>query len=184
VPRANRDVWTEGEVQVAISDLSDADVMRLRQAARVLEKVCRLKADDLLNEAIVRVLDMIRTIPRSKGFMAVMYGVMRSIASSDGKRHDNSKVDGVDDEKLNSFEGAEELQDDALYNEDLRRNVLALFEGDTVGQMICEGWFFDGMTDKELCDLTELNETKLASAKMAVFRRLRKSEVGALLRNE
>lgn len=182
MPQAVRAVWTEGEVQVAIRELSDDDYMRLLQAGRALEKVCRLKADDLLNEALVRVLDMTRKIPRSESFLAVVYGAMRSIASSDRKRHDNSQVDAVDDEALNRFESKEARPDEAIFRDDVRKKVMAVFDGDVVAQAICEGWFFDGMTDKELGELTGLDEKKLASAKKAVFRDLRKSKVGAHLK--
>ncbi len=156
--------------------------MRLLQAGKALEKVCRLKADDLLHEAIKRVLTMTRTIPRTESFMAVLYGAMRSIASGDKKRHDNSQVDSVENDALNSFESAEVRQDDVLLREEVRKLVMAVFEGDELSEMICEGWFFEQMTDKELCELTELNEKKLGSAKKAIFRELRKSKVGAHLK--
>jgi len=183
VPQAVvRAVWTEGEVQVAIRELSDADYMRLLQAGKALEKVCRLDADDLLHEAIKRVLERTRTIPRAENFLVVLYGAMKSIASSDGKRHDNSQVDSVDDDALNSFEGKEARPDDVLFQDDVRKMVMSVFEGDDVAQAICEGWFFEGMTDKELSDLTELDDKKLASAKKAIFRALRKSKVGAHLK--
>lgn len=182
MPQDARAVWTEGEVQVAISELSEDEYLRLRQAAKGLEKVCRLEADDLLNEALVRVLDMARKIPRSESFLAVLYGAMRSIASADRKRHDNSLVDSVDGEALDRFESKELHPDDALYRNDVRKAVLSAFEGDLVAQSICEGWLFDGMTDGELGELTGLDTTKLASAKKAVFRTLRKSNVGAHLK--
>jgi len=182
VPQAVRAVWTEGEVQVAIRELSDDDYMHLLQAAKGLEKVCRLTADDLLNEALVRVLDMTRKIPRTESFLTVLYGVMRSIASSDGKRHDNSQVDAVDDEDLNRFESKEAHPDETIFLEDVRKKVMAVFEGDDVAQAICEGWFFEDMTDKDLGELSGLDPKKLASAKKAVFRDLRKSKVGAHLK--
>ena len=182
MPQAVRAVWTEGEVQVAIRELSDDDYMRLLQAGKVLEKVCRLKADDLLNEALVRVLDMTRKIPRKESFLTVLYGAMRSIASNDRKRHDNSHVDAVDDEDLNRFESKEAHPDDTIFLDEVRKKVMAVFEGDVVAQAICEGWFFEGMTDKELGELACLDPKKLASAKKAVFRDLRKSMIGAHLK--
>lgn len=182
MPQAVRDVWTEGEVQVAIRELSDEDYMRLLQAGKGLEKVCRLKSDDLLNEALVRVLDMTRKIPRKESFLTVLYGAMRSIASSDRKRHDNSQVDAVDDEDLNRFESKEAYPDDTIFLDNVRTKVMAVFEGDVVAQAICEGWFFEDMTDKELSELTGLDPKKLASAKKAVFRGLRQSKVGAHLK--
>jgi RNA polymerase sporulation-specific sigma factor len=174
-------VWTEGEVQVAIRDLSEADYIRLRQAGKALEKVCRLSAEDLLHEAITRVLDGTRKIPRTEKFLAVLYGAMKSIASSDGKRHDNSRVDTGNEETLNSAESIAPSPDDGLLRSDARKIVMAEFEGDGIAQAICEGWFFEEMTDKELCELTGLDAKKLESKKKAIFRALRKSKVGGQL---
>jgi hypothetical protein len=44
--------------------------------------------------------------------------------------------------------------------------------------MICEGYFFEQMTDKELEELTNLDAKKLASKKRAITRALAKSRVG------
>jgi RNA polymerase sporulation-specific sigma factor len=181
VAQAGRDVLTEGEVQVAIRDLSEADLVRLRQAGKALEKVCRLSADDLLHEALTRVLDGTRQVPRTEKFLAVLYMAMKSIASSDGKRHDNSRVDEVEDEELNKMEDSMSSPDAGLVRNDARKIVMALFEGDEIAQTICEGWLFEDMTDKELGDLTGLDAKKVASAKKAIFRALRKSKVGAQL---
>lgn len=107
---------------------------------------------------------------------------MRSIASSDRKRHDNARVDSGNDEALYSIGDTRPTPEDELIRKNLRAAVLALFEGDAVAHAICEGWFFDQMTDKELGELTDLDPTTLASRKRAITRKLIKSDVGAHLR--
>jgi hypothetical protein len=182
VAQAVRAVWTEGEVQLAIHELSEADLHRLQQTARVLGRGCRLAPEELLSEAIGRLLDGARKVPRSERFIVVLMGVMRSVASNDRKLHDNARVDSGNDEALNSVGDSEPTPEDDLARKNLRESVLALFEGDEVAQTICEGWFFEQMTDKELGELTDLDPTKLASKKRAITRKLIRSGVGAHLR--
>ncbi|KAF0098946.1 MAG: Uncharacterized protein FD144_4021 [Rhodospirillaceae bacterium] len=180
--QAARAVWMEGEVQVAIRELSDADILGLQQTARALVRGCRLAPDELLSEAIGRLLEGARKVPRTEKFLVVLRGVMRSVVSNDRKLHDNSRVDSGDDEKLSNVQAVAASPEDELASKRLRESVLTLFDGDEVTQAICEGWFFEQMTEKELCELTGLGATELASKKRAITRKLGKSGVGAHLR--
>jgi hypothetical protein len=74
VAQAVRAVWTEGEVQLAISALTDADLLGLQQTARALGRVCRLAPDELLSEAVGRLLDGARKVPRSERLIVVLRG--------------------------------------------------------------------------------------------------------------
>lgn len=67
--RAVRAVWTEGEVQLAIRELSDADLLRLQQTAQMLGRGCHLAPEELLREAIGRFLEGARKVPRSNSFI-------------------------------------------------------------------------------------------------------------------
>lgn len=179
---AIRAVWSEGEVRAGIDDLSEADVLRLRRAARALAHVCRLNADEILGEAVARALEGARKIPRSEKLMAVLWGAMRSIASNDRKLHDNARVDAAEPDELEGIADTAPSPEETLLREEVRRHVLAVCEGDDVGQAICEGWIFEGMTEKELSELTGLDLTKVASKKRAITRALENSDVGALLK--
>jgi DNA-directed RNA polymerase specialized sigma24 family protein len=180
--QADRAVWSEGEVQLAIRELSDADVLGLKQTARALAHGCHLAPEELLSEAIGLLLEGIRTVPRSAKFLVVLRGAMRSLAFNDRKRHDNSRVDAGDDEKLIGVKDASLSPENELASKKLREAVLALFAGDDLLQTICEGWFFEQMTEKEICDLTELDMTTLGSRKRAITRKLARSSVGAHLK--
>jgi len=182
VAQAVRAIWSEGEVQLAIGELTDADVHRLQQTARALRRGSRLAPEELLSEAIGRLLEGARKIRRSEKFMAVLMGAMRSIASNDRKLHDNARVDLVDDEALNSIGDPAPTPEDVVARKSLRESVLALFEGDETAQVICEGWFFEQMSEKELCELTGLDAKRLASKKRAIQRELIRSDVGGHLR--
>ncbi len=180
--QAIRAYWSEGEVQVAVRELSDADLLRLQMIAKAYTKGCRLQSDELLSEAIARLLDGARRIPRTEKFTPVLIGVMRSIASNDKKLHDNARVDSGDDEVLDGTEDCGPTPEDIIIRQDIRKSVMALFEGDEVAQIICEGHFFEQMTEKDLCNLTGLDETRLASKKRAIWRELRRSDLGAHLK--
>lgn len=179
---AVRAVRTEGEVQLAISALTDADLHGLLQTARALGRVRHLAPEELLSEAIGKFLDGARKVPRSEKFIVVLRGAMRSLASNDRKRHDNTRVDSGDDEALNSIGSSAPTPEDEVARKHLRESVLVLFEGDAVAQMICEGYFFEQMTDKELCELTNLDAKELATKKRAITRALAKSRVGEHLK--
>lgn len=180
--QAARTVWTAGEVQVAIRELSDADILGLQQTARALVRGGGLAPDELLSEAIGRLLEGVRKVPRTEKFLVVLRGVMRSVVSNHRKLHDNSRVDSGDDEKLGSVQDVAASPEDELASKRLRASVLALFSGDQVAQAVCEGWFFEQMTEKELCELTGLGATELNSKKRAITRKLGRSDVGAHLR--
>jgi hypothetical protein len=175
-------VWTEGEVQSAIRELTDADLLGLQQTARALSRVCRLAPEELLSEAIGRFLDGARKVPRSERFLVVLRGAMRSLAWNDRKLHDNARVDSGDDEVLNNVGDPEPTPEEILAKKDLRADVLALFEGDAVAQAICEGYFFEDMSEKDLCDLTGLSPKELATKKRAITRALGRSKVGEHLK--
>lgn len=180
--RAVQAVLSEGEVQLAISELTDAEALSLQMTARSLARVCSLAPEDLMSEAIGRVMEGTRTVPRMVKLVVALRGVMRSLAWNDRKLHDNAKVDSGDDEVLNNVPDAALSPEDELVKKDLRKGVLELFEGDAHAQAICEGHFFEDMSEKELCELTGLNATKLVSKKRAITRALAKSNVGAHLK--
>jgi hypothetical protein len=182
VVQAVRAFWSEGEVQVAIRELSDADYLRLGMAGKAFSKGCRLESGELLNEAVAKLLEGARKMPRTEKLVPVLIGAMKSIASNDRKLHDNALVDSSDEEVVDETRPPEPTPEDIVLKQDLRKYVMSLFEGDEMAQIICEGHFFEQMTEKDLCNLTGLDETKLASKKRAIWRELKRSDVGAHLK--
>jgi hypothetical protein len=182
VAQAVRAVWSEGEVQLAISELSDVDLHRLQQTARALARGSRLAPEELLNEAVWKLLDGVRKVPRTQRFVPVLLGAMRSLAWNNRKLHDNARVDSGDDEALNSIGDAAPTPEDLLARKNMRQSVLALFQEDEIAQAICEGWFFEQMAEKELCELTGIDLKMLGTKKQEIKRALIRSDVGAHLK--
>jgi len=182
VAQAVRAVWSEGEVHLAIRELSDTDVHRLLLIARGLIRGVGLDPKELLGEAITKLLDGSRKVPRSEKLMPVLVNAMRGIVWNERKLHDNARVDSGNDEALNSVANEQPTPEELLRRKNLRAAVLEDFAGDDVAQAICEGWFFEDMSEKDLCDLTGLDATRLASKKRAITRKLIRSGVGAHLR--
>ena len=180
--QAVRAVWSEGEVQLAIRELSEADLHRLQQTARSLARGSRLAPGELLNEAVWKLLEGVRKVPRSEKFVPVLMGAMRSVAWNNRKLHDNARVDSGDDEALNNIGDAAPTPEEVLVKKNVRQSVLDLFEGDEIAQAICEGWFFEQMTEKELCELASIDLKKLGAKKQEIKRALIRSDVGAHLK--
>ena len=83
----HRQVATKDEIAAALRCLSDADLRRLERIARI--RVIGLHAvdwQDLLNEAIVRLLDGSRRWPREVPLVVFLRETMRSIASEYWRR--------------------------------------------------------------------------------------------------
>ena len=82
-----REVATKDEIAAALRCLSDADLRRLERIARI--RVIGLHAvdwQDLLNEAIVRLLEGSRRWPRDVPLIVFLRETMRSIASEYWRR--------------------------------------------------------------------------------------------------
>ena len=82
-----RELATKDEIAAALRSLSDADLRRVERIARI--RVTGLHAvdwRDLLNEAIVRLLDGSRNWPRDVPLVVFLRETMRSIASEYWRR--------------------------------------------------------------------------------------------------
>jgi len=77
--------YTVDEVRSAIAMLSDADLARLQQAAKVFSGISGIMEDDLIQESYTRALEGRRTCDRSVGIIAFLCGVMKSIASQESE---------------------------------------------------------------------------------------------------
>ena len=71
------------EVRETIRQLGKGDAAKIRQAAGWFERRCGMPADDLMQEAFVRMIGGSRRVPRGPDFVAVVLQVVRSIASGE-----------------------------------------------------------------------------------------------------
>lgn len=125
------------EVASALRSLTRADMARLRQLARIRSSgMAWLDWEDLLHEAIGRVLEGSRMWPRGVPFLAFMREVMRSIASEHWRRHVHGPVRSEAD--LGAEGNAFDLAGIAQDRPDPEREVLARQALDRVFTLFAE----------------------------------------------
>ena len=177
-----QDTATAEECAAALRQLTDADLQRLEQLARVrvigLEK---LVWGDLLNEAVTRVLDGSRHWPRGVSLVVFLRETMRSIAS-DHWRRVGERVVVAESEMIRADRetghGAVDIALDASMEPEARvsaaetlARIEALFEGDAEALQVMAGMACGKSPDeiqKEIC----INATRYASTQRRIRRRL------------
>lgn len=170
------------EIETAINQLSQADFSRLRKFAGLRSRAGPMVADDLLQEAFVRALDVSRKCPRHVDIIRFLDGVMRSIASDAVKAQNRRPPElqlvpaSAGDNDLPLFDPPDPRAsaEDEIAVAQIRREVIALFEDDLEAQTITEG-MMDGMEGEELRSCTGLDEKAFATKRRLVRRRLDKA---------
>ena len=178
---ARRDVATTAESAEALRRLSDDDLRRLQQLARL--RVIGLHAvdwRDLLHEAIARLLDGSRRWPRDVDLVVFLRETMRSIASDYWRRLempvvvaqselavDEETGEGVVDNAIDPLASPERLVSAA---ETLAR-IEEAFEGDEDALKAMAGMAM-GKSPKEIQEEAGLDETRYASTQRRIRRRL------------
>lgn len=167
-------------IEEALSTISDAGWIRLRKAAKFLS-YGRLDPDDLLQGALVNVLEGRRRCPPELDVIRLITGTMRSLASSKIKSlkrmpdvHVLSSGNGEDkpgldpeDERPNAEQEIVSFEETAA----IRAAIMSLFDGDEMAQIIIKG-DMEGVDAKELYDLTGLDKTAYASKRRLIRRRI------------
>ena len=87
------DLASTQEAALTLRDLSQADLLRLKQIAKMRSSgLVSLDWEDLVNEAVARVLAGTRRWPKSVPFIAFMAQTIRSVASEEWRRLDQAQV--------------------------------------------------------------------------------------------
>ena len=173
------------DVDDAIAALSDADWIRLQKAANQLSWRGRYSADELLNEAFIRILDGTRKYRAEVGFVRFMFGVMKSLVSSDCKSQSRYPEVSLDRNKPDSEETnvvdvpaldqtPEEIVAAAQDAAHFRKSILALYEDDPTAQTAAEGRMLE-MSPQEIQELTGLDEKGYATVLRKLRRRYEKA---------
>lgn len=156
----------------AIRALSDTDLVRLKALARLWSRGLPggLGWVDILNEAIVRVLDGSRPWPRGVPLLAFLSGVMRSICL-DHWRRARREVAGEDLDGL--AEEAEPAPDPerTLAAAQALCEVTRLFAHDRQARQIIAG-LAEGLGAREIQRLYGMSETDYDSARKRMRRTL------------
>lgn len=166
------------EVRETIRQLGKGDAAKIRQAARWFERRCGMPADDLMQEAFVRMVGGSRRVPRGPDFVAVVLQVVRSIASGElgaivkGQREVRPIPNGTDaPEMVDSSPSPECMVLSAHDNGQILTTIDHLIEGDEQLQLLVEG-LCDGMVGEELEQLLEVDTKGLATIRKRLKRKL------------
>jgi len=181
IKHPTEDVASREEVVQALQSLHQADLVRLKQLAKLRCAGLHLMDwEDLLNEAITRVLAGSRRWPRQVPFVAFMAQTFRSIANEEWRRLELANTTSESD--LSDSEGTPALESAALNPIHPGREVLArkaieeiesLFEDDPSAMAILQG-FAQGYTPDEIMGQNGLSSTQYATLQRRIRRKLGK----------
>tara|TARA_R110000772_G_scaffold19985_6_gene55548 strand:+ start:198 stop:764 length:567 start_codon:yes stop_codon:yes gene_type:complete len=146
------------ELEAAVSALSDADILRLTEIARIYTGNHEMEADDLVQEAVIRTLSGDRkTCPRNLPIVNFLVGVMRSIASSEREKKER-EGDSCDIEKCQVADPDSSPEDDVLEKQ-LFKELEIIFEEDEEILMLML-YLHDGHSPAEIQKNEEWSETQ------------------------
>jgi DNA-directed RNA polymerase specialized sigma24 family protein len=181
-PAHDGERFTVAEIHLAIETLSDGDVARLVSGAKVFSRLCRIPADDLLQEAYARALDGSRTCGRTEGLVGFLCGVMKSLASQETEarksgfrpvdvlRNGEPILPDVAADSVSPEQSAASAIDDI----ETLAKIEALVAGDEQLQLLIEG-ICDNMRGSELQELLGVDKNGLA----ALRKKLKRTLLGA-----
>jgi DNA-directed RNA polymerase specialized sigma24 family protein len=153
------------EAEAAIRALTDDDKASLMTIAMMYARKTPYDHEDLVQEAMYRVLDGKRAWPRDLAPVRFLWGVVRSIASEWQKKRKPPKVPA----QCADPEGEERR---AIAGLDVVR-ILALFDDDPIAQILVRG-MMEGARGQELQELSGLAKTDYESKRRKIQRRLEK----------
>ena len=160
-------------VQASVAALSDADLLRLKMSATGYAWGA-VAPDDLLQEALVRILSGKRRWPKRVPFKDFLNGVMKSIVSDENRDWISSNVSAIGgDQELESIAGTEGIPDQSEYvaAEQGLEQVEALFADDEEAGLILASRA-EGDSREEICEALQMDERQYATALRRIRRKL------------
>ena len=151
------------EAAAAMRALTAADKTALMKIARLYARKTPYDHEDLLQEALCRVLAGARAWPRQVAALPFLWGVVRSIAWE-------WKVEAVERAPEAADPQGEERR--AIAGLDVVK-IVALFDDDPVAQVIVRG-MMDGARGQELQEMSGLDKTDYESKRTKIRRRIEK----------
>jgi DNA-directed RNA polymerase specialized sigma24 family protein len=172
------------EIEQALFDLKDADLLRLQRFARLRARlVPSMGWEDLLQEAIARLLDGRRKWPRSVKFVAFMRQTVRSIANEQWRRSQRAPEHAeFNDEALVQKELQTALEPErAFVASNLLDEINAVFAADPGALAVLSG-LAAGESPQEIRARSKMSKIQYASAQKRIRRGLTRvfAEVGTL----
>lgn len=170
------------EVALALKNLSVADLLRLKQIAGMRSMgFVTIDWEDLINEAVMRILAGTRRWPKSVPFIAFMAQTIRSVASEEWRRLEQAQITlesemvSVDDGEPHGSLGDISANPFHPEREVIARKTLGeierLFADDTEAQLILTS-LAQGLTPTETQTDARMSPTQYASAQKRIRRKL------------
>jgi hypothetical protein len=154
---------SQSEVIKAIQALTDADKIALMKVARLYAQKTLFGHEDLLQEAMCRVLSGGRAVPRGSPLVSILIGVMRSIAWQWRTEPGEAPVD-VADPRCGEAPAIASIDSG---------KIVALFADDPTAQKIVVE-IIDGAKGEELRRLSGLSKIEYESKRRKIRRRIEK----------
>lgn len=159
-----------------------ADMLRLKKIARLRVRGLQLtEGTDLLNTAIVRVLEGTRRWPRHVSFIAFMAGVMRSIANEERKQilriaeiiiRPTGRESGHREDDIANIPNRNPGPDRPLHAEQAWAAVMALFKDDEEARAILEKRSEEGYSSEETQNMLGMTPERYATVLKRIRRKL------------
>jgi RNA polymerase sigma-70 factor (ECF subfamily) len=180
----DEDAYSIEELSELVAGLGDADMLKLKGAARGLVLKCWSDPDDLLNEAIIRSLDGRRSCPRKMKLVAFLFGVMRSVADEwlKDRKSECGEVDEtrwgrsaeVDVEALPDQREGQEAEiiasERRAFAASVLKEVMEMFETDEEAWFIVEADLEGRMTPEEICSALGIDRRRYDTARKRIRR--------------
>lgn len=170
------------ETALALEFVSEIDLLRLKTIARLYARALPPDVgwEDLLQEAITRVLVGARRPPEGLSMIAFLAGIMRSLKSDHWRRARawgfSSKTElrldqpGERQREIDLFDPAMDLER-ALMAQQAIEGLLELFQEDSVAQQIISG-LAEGLSAEQIRLAHTISKTDYDSARKRMRRRL------------
>ena len=169
---------TLNEVRVMLRELDRPSVAKIDKVAKWFAPRCRMPAEDLTQEAFTRLLAGTRKLPRGGDVVAIIAGVIRSIASQEveairtGLREVRRPPDGSEGRDLpDPAPSPERLLASARDDGAVIAAISRMIEDDEQLQLLVEG-ICDDMRGEELEELLGVDTKRLATVRKRLSRRL------------
>lgn len=166
----NHNLATPEEAAAQLSLLSRADLVRLQRFARLRSLgLTSIDWEDLLHEAIDRVLAGTRQWPKQVPFISFLCGVMRSIASEHWRLRLNSESTELDDGTLELVADEHPSPERQAAARQVLRKIEGLFESDRVALTVLRG-LANGDDPGEIQRVGNMTDKNYAAAQKRIRR--------------